>query len=62
MNEYLKQLIATDDKIVSIEHYSVLRKDNDPDHYERRQQQRTISEEMVSLCLTYGEKKRIEVH
>lgn len=59
MNEYLKQLIATDDKIVSIEHYSVLRKDNDPDHYERRQQQRAISEEMVSLCLTYGEKKRI---
>lgn len=59
MNECLKQLIATDDKIVSIAHYSILRKDNDPDHYERRQQQRAISEEMVSLCLTYGEKKRI---
>ena len=55
----LKQLIETDERIVSISHYKVLRKENDPDHYERRQQQRAISEEMISLCLAYGEKKRI---
>lgn len=59
MNESLKQLIETDERIVSIKDYKVLRKENDPYHYERRQQQRAISEEMVSLCLTYGEKKRI---
>lgn len=59
MNESLKELINRDDKIIPIEHYNILRKDNDPYHYERRQQQRAISKEMVSLCLTYGEKKRI---
>jgi hypothetical protein len=59
MNDQLKHLIETDEKVISTKHFKVLRKDNDPDHYERRQQQRAISEEMVSLCLTYGEKKRI---
>lgn len=59
MNDQLKQLIETDEKVISTKHFKVLRKDNDPTHFERRQQQRAISEELISLCLAYGEKKRI---
>lgn len=59
MNDTLKKLILVDEKIIKGKQYEVLRKSYDETHYERRQQQRAITEEMVSLCLTYGEKKRI---
>jgi hypothetical protein len=58
MNAQLKQLILADEKIIKNK-FDVLRKDKDPEHYERRKQQRAITEEIVHLCLAYGEKKRI---
>jgi len=58
MNDQFKQLVNTDEKVVRGK-LPVLQKSNDPDHYERRKQQRAITEQMVTLCLSYGEKKRI---
>lgn len=59
MNASLKELILADERVISSKRYSTLQKDKDPEHYERRKQQRAITEEMVQLCITYGEKKRI---
>jgi len=58
MNDQFKQLVNTDERVIKGK-LPVLQKSNDPDHYERRKQQRAITEEMVALCLSYGEKKRI---
>jgi len=59
MNALLKQLIQTDEKVLCSKRYKALEKDKDPGHFERRKQQRAITEEMIQLCITYGEKKRI---
>ena len=59
MNDTLKELIQTDEKILYSKKYTTLKKEKDPEHYERRKQQRAITDEMVQLCIAYGYKKRI---
>lgn len=59
MDACLKNIILTDERVIKSKQYSISDKVKDPTHYQRRKQQRAITEEMVQLCLTYGEKKRI---
>lgn len=59
MNDNLKSIILEDERIKKIKSYQVLEKPKDPSHFERRKQQRAITEEMISLCIAYGQMKRV---
>ena len=59
MDDNFKELIQKDTKLSMITDYEVIIKDKDPNHYERRKQQRAITEQMVAVCLGYGLKKYI---
>lgn len=53
----INQLAKEDDKIQALGEINVWQKDKDTNHLERRQQQRAISNIMLSITLAYGEKQ-----
>ncbi len=50
----LKLLLKSDPKFALLGGIEVIESDKDPNHVERRQQQRAISNEMIAICLMYG--------
>lgn len=55
----LLDLLAADPNKQKLRPIRFIEKDKDPNHVERRHQQRAISEVMVQICLLYGAKKWI---
>lgn len=56
-NKKLCQLIECDSNAESIGSLSPVHRRKDLNHLERRQQQRAISNAMITVALTYGKKK-----
>lgn len=50
----LRNLLEEDPKAAALGELEFIASDKDPNHVERRQQQRAISLEMIKICLIYG--------
>lgn len=52
------QTLLEEDKSLAYTHFEVIENPRDPNHLERKQQQRAILDEIIILCLNYGIKRR----
>ena len=57
LRKELRALLDADSSL-QYQSFEVVENPKDPNHLERKQQQRAISDEIILLCLNYGVKRR----
>jgi hypothetical protein len=56
-HKQIQQIAANDDRLTSKVDFTPICKSKDLNHLQRRQQQRAISNDMIQIAITYGQKR-----
>lgn len=57
LNKELSQMLKNDTKVDQLVQMTPVTKPNDPNHLQRRQQQRAISNDMIKIAIIYGHRQ-----
>lgn len=57
LNKQLSQMLENDEQIHQLIQITAVTKASDPNHLQRRQQQRAISNNMIKLAIIYGQRQ-----